>query len=110
MRHTIRHGGCFLGVAGCGVLRDGDHGRAGADQLADQLVDIVEDERFVDRTMIMSMDQRAIGRVRERRTGSEWRVGYCVFWALGNLNWPIGGVMDARASGRLMDHSPGIWP
>ena len=69
MRHTIRHGGCFLGVAGCGVLRDGDHGRAGADQLADQLVDIVEDERFVDRTMIMSMDQRAIGRILERRTG-----------------------------------------
>ncbi|WP_419497006.1 glycerophosphodiester phosphodiesterase family protein [Bifidobacterium pullorum] len=61
-----------------------------ADRLADLVIDIVEDERFVDRTMIMSMDQRAIGRVRERRTGPEWRVGYCVFWALGNLNWPIG--------------------
>ena len=79
MRHTARHGGRLPGVVAGGVLRDGDHGRAGADQLADQLVDIVEDERFVDRTMIMSMDQRVIGRILERRTGPEWRVGYCVF-------------------------------
>ena len=107
MRHAARHGGRLPGVVAGGVLRDGDHGRVGADQL----VDIVEDERFVDRTMIMSMDQRAIGgRVRERRTGPEWRVGYCLFWALGNLNWPIGGVVDAHASGRLLDHSLGIWP
>ena len=79
MCHTARHGGCFLGVAGCGVLRDGGHGRAGADQLVGPVGDIGEDGRFVDRTMIMSMDQRAIGRILERRTGPEWRVGYCVF-------------------------------
>lgn len=61
-----------------------------ADRLAERVVGIVEDMGFVERSLLMSMDARALGRIRELRTGPQWRVGYCVFWALGNLNWPIG--------------------
>lgn len=61
-----------------------------ANRLAERVVDIVENAGFVERSMLMSMDAQALGRIRELRTGPQWRVGYCVFWALGNLNWPIG--------------------
>lgn len=62
-------------------------GQDQAERLADAVIETVERHRFTDRAMFMSTNVNAVDRLQQQRP--RWWVGYCVFGALGNLNWQM---------------------
>ncbi|OZG69212.1 glycerophosphodiester phosphodiesterase family protein [Bifidobacterium eulemuris] len=82
-------------------------GQGQAERLADAVIETVERHHFADRAMFMSTNANAVDRLQQQRP--RWWVGYCVFGALGNLNWQMDvdfvALKESQLNTMLLEHA-----
>lgn len=90
-----------------GLLIELKPGEGEAIEMVDALVTAIEDSRFEDRVIFMSMDYEAITYLQHLRP--QWWIGYCIFGSLGkidqNLNVDFLAIEESQVNTRFLEQA-----